>query len=128
MYSLVNMDFSDWLLEEMNKRGWSQADLSRSSGVDRQVISNYINRRRTNPEPEALISIAHGFGISPITVFRKAGLLPEGSDDATFSDWKFLLDQLPQDEQDELRQIALMKIEKRKKESGAKSLKPKKAG
>ena len=104
----------------MNARNWSQADLARASGLNRQVISSYINMRRTKPEPDALIALAHGFGISPITVFRKAGLLPPGSDDEVkFEDWKFLLDQMPTDEQEEMRQIALMKIEKRKKAENA---------
>jgi len=128
MSALNNMDFSDWLLQEMSKRNWSQADFARASGLNRQVISDYVNKRRSNPEPNMLIAIAHGLSISPINVFRKAGLLPEGGDDASFSDWQYLLNQLPQDEQEELRQIALMKIEKRKKESEVKTLKPKKAG
>lgn len=81
--SLVDTNFSDWLLEEMNKRGWSQADLARASGLNRQSVSDYVNRRRTNPEPEALVSIANAFKISPITIFRKAGLLPEGGDSAS---------------------------------------------
>jgi transcriptional regulator with XRE-family HTH domain len=112
MYAL--MDFSNWLLEQMNSRGWSQADLSRMSGLTRQSVSDYINRRRTKPEPNALVSISKAFGMSPVTVFRKAGLLPDTtSDQAQMDDWQYLLNQLPPEEADEMRQIALMKIEKR---------------
>lgn len=117
--TLVDTDFSNWLFEQMNLRGWSQADLSRASGLNRQVISNYINIRRTNPEPDALIAIATAFKISPITVFRKAGLLPEGGDQISFEDWQHLIAQLTEEEQEEMREIITMKIERRKKSEQA---------
>lgn len=113
--SLVDTNFSDWLLEEMNKRGWSQAELARASGLNRQSVSDYVNRRRTNPEPEALVALAQAFKISPVTIFRKAGLLPEGGEQASFEDWQHLLNQLMPEEQDEMRQIMEMKIERRQK-------------
>ena len=113
MYAL--MDFSDWLLEQMNLRNWSQADLSRMSGLTRQSVSDYVNRRRTNPDSAALVAIAKALGLSPVSVFRKAGLLPEApAEQERFEDWEYLLGELPTEEQAELRQIALMKIERRK--------------
>jgi transcriptional regulator with XRE-family HTH domain len=126
--SLVDINFSDWLLDEMNKRGWSQAELARASGLNRQSVSDYVNRRRTNPEPEALVAIAHAFKISPITIFRKAGLLPEGSDNASFEDWQHLLTQLLPEEQEEMRQIIEMKIDRRHKQESLKTLKLRKGG
>ncbi len=127
--STVDTPFNDWLLEQMTERGWTQADLARASGLNRQSISDYINLRRTNPEPEALVAIAHGLNISPITVFRKAGLLPLGPDsEVKFEDWKYLIEQMDPSDEAELRQIAEMKIERRKKEQSLKSLKPKKVG
>jgi transcriptional regulator with XRE-family HTH domain len=114
---MSDIDFSEWLLQKMESKGWSQADLARAAGLNRQSISDYINRRRTNPEPEAMIAIADAFDISPITVFRKAGLLPDRPEtEVTFDDWKFLLEQLEPAEQEELRQIAVLKIERRKKQ------------
>jgi transcriptional regulator with XRE-family HTH domain len=128
----MDNNFIDWLLAEMNKREWTQAELARASGLTRQSVSDYINRRRTNPEPDALTAIAHAFKISPITVFRKAGLLPpEGGDQATFEDWQHLLSQLTPDEEEEMRQIIELKIERRQKAEAAAhaaKFKPKKAG
>ena len=127
----MDSKFIDWLLAEMNKREWSQAELARASGLTRQSVSDYINRRRTNPEPDALTAIAHAFKISPITIFRKAGLLPsEGGEQASFEDWQHLLNQLTPDEEEEMRQIIEMKIERRQKAeqaARAKNFKPKKA-
>ena len=125
------MDFSDWLLGEISKRGWSQADLARASGVNRQSVSDYINRRRTNPDPDVLVSLAKGLHISPVTIFRAAGLLPEGGENASFEDWQFLLSQLVPDEQEEIRQIIELKIERRQKAeqaARAKNFKSRKVG
>ena len=58
-------------------RGWSQADLARHSGIQRQVISAYINRKRDRPDPAKLVALAKGLNVSPLVVFLKAGLLDE---------------------------------------------------
>lgn len=82
--------------------------------------------------PETLIAIANAFKMSPITIFRIAGLLPDnGSDQIKFEDWQYLLSQLTEDEQEEIRKIIEFKIERRQKaeqEARAKNLKPRKAG
>lgn len=82
MYSLVNEDlnFSDWLIEQMNERGWSQADLARSSGLTRQAISNYVNAVRTAPDAEACVALARAFKLPPEHVLRVAGYLPPEPD------------------------------------------------
>ncbi len=126
--SIVDASFNEWLLEQMKQRDWTQADLARASGLNRQSISDYINLRRTNPEPDALVALAHGLNISPITVFRAAGLLPPGPDDEVkFEDWKFLLEQMSPEDEAELRRIAEMKIERHRKKQSLKSLRTEKA-
>lgn len=109
------MDFSDWLLEQMSEREWSQSDLARYSGLTRQAVSDYVNRRRTNPDPDALVSISKAFGISPITVFRKAGLLPDAPDEQVLKDdWAALLANMHPDDIAEIREIIDLKIRRRK--------------
>jgi transcriptional regulator with XRE-family HTH domain len=118
--SLVDIQFSDWLVEEMNKREWSQADLARYSGLNRQSISDYVNRRRLNPDHNALIAIANAFNISPITAFRKAGLLPPGPDDkVNFEDWQHLLEKMTDEERNEFWRFGQMKIEMRQEKEQA---------
>ena len=98
--SLVDTNFSDWLLKEMNKRGWSQADLARASGLNRQSVSDYVNLRRTNPEPEALVSLANAFKLPPETVFRAAGLLPQQTEETEIiQQISHLTKELPKHEQ-----------------------------
>lgn len=106
--------FALWMQSEREKRGWSQSDLSRYSGLHRAIISK-IETNVSTPSVETYILLAQAFKISPITIFRKAGLLPEGGELASFDDWQFLIGQLPPEEQEEVRQIIEMKIDRRQK-------------
>lgn len=112
--TMNSVEFGEWIQAEREKRSWSQSDLSRYSGLHRAVISKIESG--TRPMPETLSALAQAFKISPITIFRIAGLLPEGGDNAAFEDWQFLLNQLPPEEQEEVRKIVEMKIERRQKE------------
>ncbi len=107
--------FSEWLLHEMGQRNMSQQDLAKKSGITAAQISRVISGQRGLGE-KSLTAIAHALKISPITIFRIAGLLPEGGDNAAFEDWQFLLNKLPPQEQEEVRKIVEMKIERRQKE------------
>jgi transcriptional regulator with XRE-family HTH domain len=127
---MEKIDLPHWLRSEIKKREWSQVDLSRKTGISTTQIARILSGER-GMGVETLVSIANAFGISPITIIRAAGLLPEGSDNASFDDWQFLLNQLPPEEQEEVRKIVEMKIERRQKEElSARSaqFKPKKVG
>ena len=120
--------FSDWLQDEMNKRGWSQSDLSRHSGVNRQVISTYINQQRKKPDENILTDIARALKLPPETVFRAAGLLPsKPEDEVQFDDWKYVLEQLSERDRNILRDLAEKMVKENEKERGLKSLNPRKA-
>ena len=54
-----NILFSEWLLAQMSKRGWSQSDLARACELNRAVINKLLNRK-TNPQPSTLEAIARG--------------------------------------------------------------------
>lgn len=68
--------FKEWLLDEMDKRGWSQADLARSADLNRAVINKLLNGH-ANPRPATLEAIARALKNPVESVFRIAGLLPE---------------------------------------------------
>lgn len=110
--------FSEWLVEQMRLRDMSQQDLAQKSGITPAQISRVISGQRGLGE-KSLTALAHALRLSPITIFRKAGILPEGGENASFEDWQFLLSQLAPDEQDEIRQIIEMKIERRQKSEQA---------
>jgi transcriptional regulator with XRE-family HTH domain len=112
MLSMEN--FGDWLLKELESRNWSQSDLVKAAGISRGTLSNIISGTRGVGE-KSLISIANALNISPITIFRKAGILPDSEEGVAFDDWQHLLKKLSPEEQEEMRQIALMKIERNRK-------------
>ncbi|MHB8779268.1 MAG: helix-turn-helix transcriptional regulator [Anaerolineales bacterium] len=70
--------FSAWLMQQMQERDWSQADLSRKANLTRQAIANYIAGRI--PDEKSLRQISRAFKLPPITVFRFAGILPPEPD------------------------------------------------
>lgn len=83
MLNYVNMitEFTDFIQSEMKKRGWSQADLARQTGMTTGGVSMLLNQTR-KPSSDTLLILAQTFHMPPEKIFRKAGLLPEISEDA----------------------------------------------
>jgi transcriptional regulator with XRE-family HTH domain len=75
--SMDKINFGQWLQFEREKRNWSQSDLARLTGLHRQII-NKTENGVSMPAVETYLALAKAFGISPVSIFRKAGLLPEG--------------------------------------------------
>jgi transcriptional regulator with XRE-family HTH domain len=75
MFAMADKTFPQWLQDEMDKRGWTQADLHRASGLRRGTISGVLNELR-NPGFEFCEAIARALGLPADVVFRQAGLLP----------------------------------------------------
>ena len=84
--------FNNWLLDRLNELNWSQADLSRASGLTTGAISNYINGRI--PDKAGLRKIAKAIKLPPETVFRAAGVLPSTTDDPWVSEMEYKISQL----------------------------------
>lgn len=79
MFLAMNIiDFTHWIQSEREKRGWSQSDLARFSGLNRAVINKI--ETGTEPLPKTLTAIARAFHLPISLVFEKAGLLPPSSD------------------------------------------------
>ena len=70
----VDTEFGKWLLNELDKRGWSQNELGRRAGLTSGTISNVINGVRT-PATDTLKAIASALKLPKETVFREAGIL-----------------------------------------------------
>jgi hypothetical protein len=48
--------YSAWMLEEMRRREWRQADFARAAGVDVSMVSRWLQGRR--PDPATLERVA----------------------------------------------------------------------
>lgn len=67
--------FGDWVLQELNSRGWDQAELARRSGISDAHISRVVTGGR-KPGADAVQRIARALRLPAEEVFRRAGLLP----------------------------------------------------
>lgn len=68
-------NLSDLLVKELQKRGWSQRELSRRSGISPTQISHVISEQ-ANPGSDFCLAIARALRYSPEEIMRLAGLLP----------------------------------------------------
>lgn len=120
--------FIEWLDAQEAILGYTDYEVAKIGDFSHSALSR-ARIELIPPGWKICVKIAEVFKRSPITVFRKAGLLPPGVDDEiSFEDWQYLLSQMTPDERDEVMQIVTMKIERRKKAEGLKSLNPRKAG
>lgn len=100
---MLAMDFSNWLLEQLQKTGWNQSELASHAGVTRTAISDVISGRR-KAGSELCIAISQALKLPPETVFRYAGLLPPiPPNTEQKGELLYLFEQLPENQ----KQIAI---------------------
>ncbi|MCW5877753.1 MAG: helix-turn-helix transcriptional regulator [Anaerolineales bacterium] len=110
--------FVDWILQEMETRSWSQAELSRRSRVSESHISHVLSGRR-GPQIGFCKGIAKAFEMPPELVLRKAGLLPPVREEAGSQtlEWQHIFSQARDDEERrqllEVAQFEIKRIRKR---------------
>lgn len=78
MYIFLMETFGDWLLAEIENKGWKQAELARRAHIQDATLSRIITGSR-QVGPDVGQSIAQALEVPPEKVFRKAGLLPSRS-------------------------------------------------
>jgi len=103
--------FSDWILDELRERDWSQADLARKSGLTRATISYYLGPKSKSPDENALRKIAKAFNLPVEFVFQKAGILPSNpeEDDPFIAEIIFITRELPPNDIQDLLDLARVK-------------------
>jgi transcriptional regulator with XRE-family HTH domain len=110
------IQLADWLQKELDDREWSGNELATRANIDPSIINRALNRKRM-PSNDSLAAIARAFGYPPEQVYRAAGLLPQlPPEDATFEDWKFVLNQLPEEDRQELLEFARLKLKRQQQE------------
>lgn len=102
-----NMNFGDWLQQELDRRKWQQADLHHHSHgkLTRSTISNLV-RGEKNPSIASCNLIADAMNIAPETVFRAAGYLPRRDNDLTLDAVLDLMRSMSVDERREILALA----------------------
>lgn len=83
----MDKDFVTWLNDEMNRRGWTNSELHRRSGMANSTISMILGGQK-NPGWDFCAAIAKALDRPAEQVFRLAGLLPPlpAGEDAAFQE------------------------------------------
>ncbi len=122
--------FIQWLDEQENIHDLSDYELAKAGGFSHSALSR-ARKEGIPPGWDICVKISGVINLSPITVFRKAGLLPPGPDDKiNFEDWKYMLEKMTDAEREEFWRFGQMKIEMRQEQeqaARAKNFKPGKA-
>jgi transcriptional regulator with XRE-family HTH domain len=72
------MSFSDWIRDEIKRRGWSQAILAERAGLSRSSISGMLTSGRRKPGMKFFAGIAKAFDLPLAEVVIMWGTLAEG--------------------------------------------------
>lgn len=78
-------EFSSFVYQQLNDRGWSQNELSRRSGMSSTAISEVLTGKRS-PGKNFCIAISRAFRIPREIVFEKAGILLPSSDNPVITE------------------------------------------
>lgn len=94
--------FSSWLVEELNKKDWSQAELARRAKISRTSISDLISEKH-NPGVDICNAIASALNYRVEDVYRIAGLLPpERKNNSLDNEMLHLFGLLPENEKQQV--------------------------
>jgi transcriptional regulator with XRE-family HTH domain len=109
------MRFMEYVDKELNTRGWSRNELAKRAGLSNSYFT-MISKGDRSIGADACMKIAKALHITPETVYSWAGLLPSQAPAVTELDrFAGVIDQLSSDDIDDLYQMALAKIERKKK-------------
>lgn len=112
--------FPQFLRDEMKKLDMTQAELSRRSGISEAQISRVISG--SPPGEEFCRKVAKALKIAPETVFIAAGILPQKSEELKLEDWRYILSQLPEQDREELLEMAKLRLKQVDARKTAKAL------
>lgn len=111
MFSMAN--FGGWLLEELERRDWSQSDLSRKSGLSRSTISNLISGNRGLGKDVAL-ALSDAFGLPLTDVIAAAGDIPAQIESGLVRRIDHLANQMDEAEQKDLIEYIMLRLRLKK--------------
>lgn len=115
--------FFDWLDDRMRQLDLSDNNLAVKAGIHPSVISKARSGDR-GIGWDAALAIAHALDLPPEIVFKKLELLPTSAEErqrgAVVDEMLHIVPDLSVSDQEELLQLARLKLERRKKEARGK--------
>lgn len=80
MCLMTELKFANWLQDQLDERGWRQADLVRASGIHSGYLSKLLTQERM-PGVETCQAIARAFNMRDTDVMKIAGLAANNAPD-----------------------------------------------
>jgi transcriptional regulator with XRE-family HTH domain len=118
------MDFSVWLNQELETRGWSRSEAARRGKVSASMFDKVINGQ-AKPGINFCRGVAKAFNLPVIEVFRRAGI--ENTEDLgnKAEEIKDLFSQLTTENQEHIQQQVRVLLEMQRREDARHSPKKK---
>lgn len=104
--AMTSRTFSEWLNDNLSKRGMSVSELSKLSGVSRATIYNYMTNQASNPSVDVLDRLARALRVSPQEIYWAAQLIQVEPDiDKEMQEMASIFGQLSEDDQRRILEI-----------------------
>lgn len=114
-YNMIDKDFSQWLTEEVYRRGWSFREFAQRARLSSSMVSKVVTGA-VLPKWGFCLKVARALDLPPETVFRLAGLLPpESADRSKLREMNHLFTRLSPEDQE--RFIVLIRAYLKSQES-----------
>jgi transcriptional regulator with XRE-family HTH domain len=81
-------ELTNYLQDELARRGWSATQLATRAGIPKQTVSNILNNPDLVPELPTYVSLAEGLGVSLTFLLERAGYVVERLDNPEESNRK----------------------------------------
>lgn len=107
---MTSEDFVEWVLIEMDHRGWNRRELSIRMDISATQVTRVLNREQL-PGIDFLNGVARAFGLPTDVVFRRAGILPEDlkDPDDIIREVLYELGLAPKNDREEILEFSKMK-------------------
>jgi transcriptional regulator with XRE-family HTH domain len=104
------MEFNEWLLSEIRRRGWPEAEFARRGKISPQAVNQTINGIN-KPGIKMLEATARAFDLPLEEVMRRSGRLRAWPAEAITDDLLERLRRLPAEDQDKVLALWRLSLE-----------------
>lgn len=66
--------YGEWIRAQMVRKGWSQSELTRRTGLKKATVSQIARGTAAQPTAAQIAAFARAFGAAPNDIFRAIGL------------------------------------------------------
>lgn len=111
MVKVASKEFVNWINKEIEERGWSLREAARRAGISHTIISNAMSGDQ--PSFETCIALAKALDYPVVMVLSLAKLIDVADiKSLQLEEWVYLFEKLPLEDQEELIEIARIKLKK----------------